>query len=84
MRGEPTGEALSHIYEPGGTINLSILGVLVDNAMALVASPPWSSAQMEGYLEKAFDDILKVGLTNVHDAASLPEYIEVFSQCVPI
>ncbi|KIP09425.1 hypothetical protein PHLGIDRAFT_102850 [Phlebiopsis gigantea 11061_1 CR5-6] len=55
-------------------------GVLVDNAMALVASPPWSAAQMEGYLKKAFEDVLKVGLTSVHDAASLPEYIEVFSQ----
>ena len=61
---------------------LRVSGVLVDNAMALVASPPWSAAQMEGYLEKALEDILKVGLTSVHDAASLPEYIEVFSQYV--
>ena len=35
---------------------------------------------MEGYLEKAFQDVLGVGLTSVHDAASIPQYIDVFTQ----
>ena len=52
--------------------------------MNLAASPPWSTPQMQGYLEKAFEDVLKVGLTSVHDAASLPEYIDVFAQYVSI
>lgn len=54
-------------------------GVFVDNAMALVASPPWTTSQIESYLEKAVEDVLSVGLTSIHDAAALPEYIEAFS-----
>lgn len=50
--------------------------------MALIASPPWTTGQMESYLEKAFEDVLAVGLTSVHDAASAPEYIDVFSRQV--
>ncbi|EKM52572.1 uncharacterized protein PHACADRAFT_261074 [Phanerochaete carnosa HHB-10118-sp] len=55
-------------------------GVFVDNAMALVAPPSWTASQIEGYLEKAIEDALSVGLTNVHDAASLPEYIDAFAK----
>jgi predicted amidohydrolase YtcJ len=50
--------------------------------MALVASPPWTSSQLESYLDTAVQDVLKVGLTSVHDAAALPEYIETFAKYV--
>lgn len=57
-----------------------VLGVFVDNAMILVHSPPWSSEQMDSYLEVATHDALKFGLTSVHDAASILEHLEVFQR----
>lgn len=56
------------------------IGIFVDNAIAIVASPPWTASQIEGYLERAVEDVLQVGLTSVHDAASLPEYIDAFAK----
>ncbi|GJE95765.1 amidohydrolase [Phanerochaete sordida] len=55
-------------------------GVFVDNAMTLVAWPPWTPTQIESYLETAVKDVLRVGLTSVHDAAALPEYIDAFAK----
>ena len=48
--------------------------------MLLVRSPPWFPEQMEGYLERAMDDALSVGLTAVHDALASEEFLNIFQK----
>lgn len=71
---------LQYIRNKGAVNQTHFSGVFVDNAMALVPSPPWTVSQLESYLETAVQDVLGVGLTSVHDAASLPEYIDTFAK----
>lgn len=43
-------------------------GVFLDNAQLLVPRPQWSQAQMREFVQKGFKDVLKYGVTAVHDA----------------
>ena len=57
-----------------------MLGVFLDNAILLVRSPPGSPEQMEGYLERAMDGALSIGLTTVHDAFASEEFLKIFQK----
>ncbi|KAF7315179.1 Amidohydrolase 3 [Mycena indigotica] len=47
-------------------------GIFLDNAMALIPNPPWSSDQYLDFFNAAVSEALKYGLTSVHDAATDP------------
>ncbi|KAF8999779.1 amidohydrolase family-domain-containing protein [Cyathus striatus] len=50
-------------------------GIFIDNAISLIPIPPWSESQMEAFFQTSMEEVLKNGLTNIHDAASSPEMI---------
>ncbi|KAG9036506.1 hypothetical protein FS842_003437 [Serendipita sp. 407] len=45
-------------------------GVFLDNAQLLVPRPDWSESQMREFFERGTKDLLKWGVTAVHDAMS--------------
>ncbi|KAG1731424.1 amidohydrolase family-domain-containing protein [Suillus lakei] len=55
-------------------------GIFVDNAMDLIPSQPFSEAHAMEYFTRATTDALAVGLTNVHDASSVPEEIQFYKK----
>ncbi|KAI0776794.1 amidohydrolase family-domain-containing protein [Trametes elegans] len=55
-------------------------GIFVDAAMSLVPVPKWSEWQMREYADRAIKDLLAVGLTSVHDAATSLEEFDIFRQ----
>ncbi|KAG8720321.1 hypothetical protein FRC09_009764 [Ceratobasidium sp. 395] len=55
-------------------------GIFLDNAMLLIedAKPQWTDAQRLRFFQRAVKDALAVGLTTIHDAATLVPDIEFF------
>ncbi|KAI0077692.1 hypothetical protein K474DRAFT_1661475 [Panus rudis PR-1116 ss-1] len=54
-------------------------GIFIDNAMGLVPIPPPTPERLESYAYFAMQKAAEVGLTNVHDASSMPpNVIEVY------
>ncbi|KAG8740296.1 hypothetical protein FRC10_004514 [Ceratobasidium sp. 414] len=55
-------------------------GIFLDNAMLLVddAKPQWTDAQRLRFFQRTVKDALAVGLTTIHDAATLVPDIEFF------
>jgi len=57
-------------------------GVFVDNAMDLIEKPALTEAETRGCFETTMRDALRVGLTNIQDAASFPRDIAFFQRHV--
>ncbi|CAK5282431.1 unnamed protein product [Mycena citricolor] len=55
-------------------------GIFVDNAMALIPSPPWAPDQYSQFFETVAAEALKFGLTTIHDAATDPVSVAFFKQ----
>ncbi len=55
-------------------------GVLVDNAMSLVHTPPSSDAQRERALDLALQECLSKGITSFHDAGASSEDMALFKK----
>ena len=57
-------------------------GLLIDNAMDLVKQflPRYNKIQIENYLKIAIDNLLSVGLTEIHDMDVHPNILEVFKK----
>ncbi|QRW06260.1 amidohydrolase family protein [Ceratobasidium sp. AG-Ba] len=55
-------------------------GIFLDNAMLLIedAKPQWTDSQRLRFFQRAVKDALSVGLTTIHDAATLVPDIEFF------
>lgn len=53
-------------------------GIFVDNAMALVPTPPWAPEQYSDFFNIAVAETLKFGLTSVHDAFTDPAAVAFF------
>jgi predicted amidohydrolase YtcJ len=57
-------------------------GIFVDNAMDLIDKPPLTEAETRECFETTMRDALRVGLTSLQDAASLPKDIAFFRRHV--
>lgn len=55
-------------------------GVFVDNAMSLVPIPSWTEQELEAFFEVTMKEAVKFGLTSIHDADALPEYVQFFKK----
>jgi predicted amidohydrolase YtcJ len=55
-------------------------GIFLDLAQSLVPRPPWSERQMRSYFKTAVQDVLRVGITAVHDAMTREPVIEFYKQ----
>jgi predicted amidohydrolase YtcJ len=55
-------------------------GVFLDNAQLLIPRPPWSVDQMVEFYQKTVTDVLSLGLTAIHDAATTEPVIELYKK----
>jgi predicted amidohydrolase YtcJ len=60
------------------------VGVLIDNAQALVSSkiPPIASEQLEEQILLADSELRRLGLTTVHDAGTAPATVEAYKRLI--
>ncbi|KAG8750333.1 hypothetical protein FRC14_000622 [Serendipita sp. 396] len=55
-------------------------GVFLDNAQLLVPRPDWSESQMREFFERGTKDLLKWGVTAVHDAMSRDSAVKFYQK----
>ena len=55
-------------------------GIFLDNAISLVPQPPLSEKQMLDYFQITMEHALAYGLTSIHDAETLPQFIDFFKR----
>jgi hypothetical protein len=80
--GDPTGQ--SDLFLTGRDLFplLSQPGVFVDNAMDLIDKPEPTEDETLEMFDTTMRDALRVGLTNIQDAFSLPSHITFFQRHV--
>lgn len=59
---------------------LLVIGVFVDNAMALIHEPPWTKQQIKEFVDKTMKDAVAHGLTSIHDADTSPKMISYYKE----
>jgi len=70
----------------GGTISRNVqgepTGILIDNAMSLISKllPPHSQTVLEKFIIAANEELLKAGITEVHDMDVKPSHLPVFKR----
>ncbi|PVF96395.1 hypothetical protein CPB86DRAFT_807752 [Serendipita vermifera] len=55
-------------------------GIFLDNAQTLVPRPPWSDRQMRSYFKTAVHEVLRLGITAVHDAMTREPVIDFYKR----
>ena len=76
--GVPTG--ITPAFNSPSLSLTNFLGIFVDNAMLLVPIPGETSAQVAENFKVAMHDALEVGLTCIHDAEGVDQYIGFFKE----
>ncbi|KAG6853611.1 hypothetical protein C0991_002835 [Blastosporella zonata] len=78
--GRPTGKSYILPMVFSRSDHDALLGIFVDNAMALIPTPEWSEERTNQFFETTIKDALAHGLTSIHDAMSSPEQIQFFKK----
>jgi predicted amidohydrolase YtcJ len=55
-------------------------GVFLDNAQLLIPRPAWSVDQMVEFYQMTMTDVLSLGLTAIHDAATTEPVIDLYKK----
>lgn len=55
-------------------------GIFVDLAQFLIPKPAWTTHQMREFFQRTATDVLRVGLTALHDAMSKDAAVEFYKQ----
>ena len=56
--------------------------MFVDNAMALIDIPSWTTQDMLKFFKTTSEEALSYGLTSIHDADTNPRFIDFYKKFV--